>query len=140
MVQKILQIVFGTSHDREMKKIQPTVDKINQLEPAMEKLSDAELKQKSEEFRKRLKEGETVNDVLPEAFAVCREASRRVLGMRHYDVQLIGGLALHEGKISEICSFSQSSARVLGVCAKISKFNKRPKRKIKATKRFIFKR
>lgn len=102
MVQKILQKVFGTSHEREMKKMQPTVDKINQLEPAMEKLSDAELKQKSEEFRKRLKDGESVDDVLPEAFAVCREASRRVLGMRHYDVQLIGGIVLNRGSIAEM--------------------------------------
>jgi preprotein translocase subunit SecA len=102
MVQKILAKIFGTSHDREMKRIQPTVDKINQLESQMQKLSDDQLKAKTEEFKARLKNGETVDQILPEAFAVCREASTRVLGMRHYDVQLIGGMVLNRGSIAEM--------------------------------------
>lgn len=102
MVQKILSKVFGTSHEREMKKIQPTVDKINQLEASMKNLSDDQLKAKTEEFKKRFKDGETINDLLPEAFAVCREASLRILGMRHYDVQLIGGFILNRGSIAEM--------------------------------------
>lgn len=102
MVQKILSKIFGTSHDREMKKIQPIVDKINALEPAIKELTDTELKAKTEEFKKRFGSGETVHDLLPEAFAVCREASLRVLGMRHYDVQLIGGFVLNRGSIAEM--------------------------------------
>jgi preprotein translocase subunit SecA len=102
MVQKILAKIFGTSHDREMKRIQPTVDKINQLEAQMQKLSDDQLKAKTEEFKSRLNKGETVEQILPEAFAVCREASVRSLGMRHYDVQLIGGMVLNRGSISEM--------------------------------------
>lgn len=102
MVQKILAKVFGTSHDREMKRIQPLVDKINQLEPALQSLTDEQLKNKTLEFQNRYKNGETTESLLPEAFAVCREASRRVLGMRHYDVQLIGGVVLHRGSIAEM--------------------------------------
>lgn len=102
MVQKILSKIFGTSHEREMKRIQPTVDKINAMESSMKSLSDDQLKAKTEEFKKRLTNGETVHDILPEAFAVCREASRRVLGMRHYDVQLIGGFVLNRGSIAEM--------------------------------------
>lgn len=102
MVQKILSKIFGTSHDREMKRIQPIVDKINQLEPAMKNLSDEQLKAKTLEFKNRYKNGETVQDLLYEAFAVCREASVRTLGMRHYDVQLIGGFVLHRGSIAEM--------------------------------------
>jgi preprotein translocase subunit SecA len=102
MMQKILGKIFGTSHQREMKKIQPIVDQINRLEPEIQKLSDEELKLKSKEFQERLKKNESVNDILPEAFAVCREASKRVLGMRHYDVQLIGGIVLNRGSIAEM--------------------------------------
>ncbi|AFX99975.1 preprotein translocase subunit SecA [Bdellovibrio bacteriovorus str. Tiberius] len=94
--------MFGTKHDREMKKIQPTVDRINALEPQMAALTDDQLKAKTPEFQERLKKGETVHDILPEAFAVCREASKRVLGMRHYDVQLIGGYVLNRGNIAEM--------------------------------------
>ena len=94
-MQKLLAKIFGTSHQREMKKIQPIVDQINRLEPEMQNLSDEQLKNKSKDFQERLKKGESVNDILPEAFAVCREASKRVLGMRHYDVQLIGGIVLN---------------------------------------------
>ncbi len=102
MLQKVLTKVFGTQHDREMKKIQPLVDKINGLEESFKSLSDDQLKNKTIEFKERLKNGETTDDLLPEAFAVCREASQRVLGMRHYDVQLIGGIVLHQGRISEM--------------------------------------
>ena len=102
MIQKILSKVFGTSHDREMKKIQPVVDQINKLEPGMQALSDDQLKAKTEEFKKRLQGNEKVDDILVEAFAVCREASKRVLGMRHYDVQLIGGYVLNRGSIAEM--------------------------------------
>ncbi|WP_415061300.1 preprotein translocase subunit SecA [Bdellovibrio sp.] len=102
MVTQILTKIFGTKHDREMKKIQPLVDRINSLEPKMAALTDDQLKAKTPEFQERLKKGETVDDILPEAFAVCREASKRVLGMRHYDVQLIGGIVLNRGNIAEM--------------------------------------
>ena len=102
MIQKILSSMFGTKHERDMKKLQPTIEKINSFEPALQALSDDALKAKTPEFKDRLTKGETLDDILPEAFAVCREASRRVLGMRHYDVQLIGGLTLHRGGISEM--------------------------------------
>jgi preprotein translocase subunit SecA len=94
--------VFGTAHEREMKRLQPTVNKINALEPAMMALSDEQLQAKTPEFKQRLANGETLDALLPEAFAVCREASRRILGMRHYDVQLIGGMVLHSGRIAEM--------------------------------------
>lgn len=102
MVQKILAKIFGTSHEREMKRIQPLVDQINQLESQMKSLSDDQLKAKTTEFQNRYKNGESTDSFLAEAFAVCREASRRVLGMRHYDVQLIGGIVLHRGSIAEM--------------------------------------
>jgi len=102
MIQKILSKIFGTSHEREMKKIQPVVDQINKLEPQMQALSDIQLKAKTDEFKKRLQNGEKVDDILVEAFAVCREASKRALGMRHYDVQLIGGYVLNRGGIAEM--------------------------------------
>ena len=85
-----------------MKRIQPIVDQINKLEPEMKKLSDDELKAKTPEFRSRLAKGETLEQILPEAFAACREASIRTLGMRHYDVQLIGGIILNRGSIAEM--------------------------------------
>lgn len=102
MITQVLTKIFGTKHDREMKRLQPIVDKINALEPAMKALSDDQLKAKTPEFKARLAKGETLEDILPEAFAVCREASQRVLGMRHYDVQLIGGIVLHRGAIAEM--------------------------------------
>ncbi len=102
MVQKILSKIFGTKHEREMKKIQPLVEEINKLEPEIQKLSDVQLQAKTPELKKKLADGATVFDVLPEAFAVCREASKRVLGMRHYDVQLIGGVVLNRGSIAEM--------------------------------------
>jgi preprotein translocase subunit SecA len=102
MITQVLTKMFGTKHDREMKKLQPLVDKINSLEPQMVALTDEQLKAKTPEFQARLQKGETVDDILPEAFAVCREASKRVLGMRHYDVQLIGGIVLNRGSIAEM--------------------------------------
>jgi preprotein translocase subunit SecA len=102
MIQAVLKKIFGTKHEREMKSIRPVVDKINAMEDAMKALSDEQLKAKTPEFQQRLKNGETVDAILPEAFAVCREASRRVLGMRHYDVQLIGGYVLNRGSIAEM--------------------------------------
>jgi preprotein translocase subunit SecA len=102
MINKVLGKIFGTAHEREMKRLQPIVDRINGLEPRMKALSDEQLKAKTVEFRERLAKGETLDDLLPEAFAACREASIRVLGMRHYDVQLIGGMVLHRGSIAEM--------------------------------------
>jgi preprotein translocase subunit SecA len=102
MIQAVLKKIFGTKHEREMKSIRPVVDKINAMEDAMKALSDEQLKAKTPEFQQRLKNGETVDAILPEAFAVCREASLRVLGMRHYDVQLIGGYVLNRGSIAEM--------------------------------------
>ena len=94
--------LFGSSNDREIKKLQPNVEAINALEPEMEALSDDQLKAKTDEFRKQLEEGKTVDDLLVPAFAVVREASKRTLGMRHFDVQLIGGMILHYGDIAEM--------------------------------------
>lgn len=94
--------IFGTKNERELKRMRKSVDAINALEPVISSLTDEELKQKSTEFRQRFQGGETLDRLLPEAFAVCREAGKRVLGMRHYDVQLIGGMTLHEGRIAEM--------------------------------------
>jgi len=94
--------IFKTYSEKEVKKIRPLVDQINSLEEAISKLSDQELREKTPYFKKQLKEGKTLDDILPEAFAVTREASKRVLGMRHFDVQLIGGIILHQGRIAEM--------------------------------------
>jgi len=102
MIGTVLKKIFGTRNDREIKRIRPYVEKINALEPAMSRLSDENLAAKTAELKKRLDQGETLDDILPEAFAVVREASKRILGMRHFDVQLIGGIVLHEGKIAEM--------------------------------------
>jgi preprotein translocase subunit SecA len=102
MINTLLAKVFGTAAEREIKKLRPALAQINSLEPAMQALSDEELAAKTVEFRQRHEQGETLDDLLPEAFAVCREGGRRVLGMRHYDVQLIGGMVLHAGKIAEM--------------------------------------
>ena len=102
MIPKILTQIFGSRNERLLKTYRRTVDKINALEPQFEALSDAELQARTESFKQRLATGETLDDVLPEAFATVREASKRVLKMRHFDVQLIGGLAMHEGKIAEM--------------------------------------
>ena len=102
MIDTILSKIFGTQHEREIKKIMPLVAAINALEPAMESLSDNELAAKTLEFKERVAEGASLDDILPEAFAVCREGGRRAIGMRHYDVQLIGGIVLHRGNIAEM--------------------------------------
>ncbi len=102
MIGNLLQKVFGTRHDREVKKLRPLVAKINALEPEIQALSDAELQAKTPEFKQRIEKGESLDSLLPEAFAVVREAGKRVLNMRHYDVQLIGGMVLHQGKIAEM--------------------------------------
>ncbi len=98
----LFESVFGTHSSRELKKINPTVAKINELEPEFKALSDEELRGKTDIFKKRLADGETLDDILPEAFATVREASRRVLGMRHFDCQLVGGIVLHQGRIAEM--------------------------------------
>ncbi len=102
MMLNLLQKIIGTKNDRDLKKIQPIVEKINAFEGSLEALNDEQLQQKTSEFRQRLSSGESLDDLLPEAFAVVREASKRVLGMRHFDVQLIGGIVLHSGKIAEM--------------------------------------
>ena len=102
MLEGLIKKIFGDPNEKELKNIRPIVDKINALEPDMERMSDANLQAKTSEFKLRLQKGETLDDILPEAFAVVREASKRVTGMRHFDVQLIGGVVLHRGKISEM--------------------------------------
>ncbi|GBE04187.1 MAG TPA: preprotein translocase subunit SecA [Nitrospirae bacterium] len=99
---KYITKLIGSKNDREIKQLWSSIEKIDSLEPSILSLSDTELKAKTAEFRKRIKDGEDLDDILPEAFAVVRETSRRTLGMRHFNVQLIGGIALHQGKISEM--------------------------------------
>ena len=102
MFGKILRSIFGSKNDRELKRMGKQVKLINELEPTFVKLTDEELKAKTAEFKKRHQDGESLNALLPEAFAAAREASKRVMGMRHFDVQLIGGMTLHEGCIAEM--------------------------------------
>ncbi|MBV8383716.1 MAG: preprotein translocase subunit SecA, partial [Planctomycetaceae bacterium] len=94
--------LFGSSNERQVRRMRITVARINELEPAMQALSDDALRAKTDELRQRLAQGETLDDLLPEAFAACREAGRRFLKMRHYDVQLMGGMVLHGGNIAEM--------------------------------------
>ncbi len=102
MLQALVRKIFGSKNDRELKKIWPTVDLINNFETKIQALSDSDLPRQTERLRDRLQKGETLEDLLPEAFATVREAGRRVLGMRHFDVQMIGGIVLHQGKIAEM--------------------------------------
>ena len=102
MMASLIGGIFGTKNDRELKRMRKIVEKINALEPTISALSDADLSAKTEEFKQRYKKGASLDQLMPEAFAVCREAGKRVMGMRHYDVQLIGGITLHEGKIAEM--------------------------------------
>src|SRR5215470_7760616 len=104
MIGIVFRKVFGTKHERDVKRMRPVVAAINALEPAMQALSDAELRGRTDEFRKRLADGEDVEALLPEAFATCREAARRTVKMRHFDVQLMGGMVLHQGKIAEMAT------------------------------------
>ncbi len=102
MLTQLLNLVFGSKNDREIKALMPIVQRINSLEPSLTPLSDQALADKTQEFKKRLSAGETLDDILPEAFSVCRQMSRRKLNMRHFDVQLIGGMILHKGRIAEM--------------------------------------
>lgn len=102
MLAGLIGGIFGTKNERELKRMRKIVEKINALEPTIAALSDAELSAKTQEFKDRYQTGVSLDDLLPEAFAVCREAGKRIMGMRHYDVQLIGGITLHEGKIAEM--------------------------------------
>ncbi|MBU1168650.1 MAG: preprotein translocase subunit SecA, partial [Proteobacteria bacterium] len=102
MSLNVLKKIFGNKNDRILKKIQPLVDEINSFEAQIKNMSDDQLKQQTDLFKKRLKEGATIDDILPEAFATVRETSLRVLKMRHFDCQLIGGIVLHYGNISEM--------------------------------------
>ena len=99
---KLAKKIFGDDNARALKSFDARVEAINALEGDFEKLSDSDLQAKTDEFRKRFKGGESLDDLLPEAFATVREAARRTLGQRHYDVQMVGGMVLHEGKISEM--------------------------------------
>ena len=101
-VDKALKLIIGSKNERELKKIQPRVAAISALEPEISPLTDGQLRAKTSEFRQRLEQGAPLDDLLHEAFAVVREAGRRVLNMRHFDVQLIGGMVLHQGKIAEM--------------------------------------
>lgn len=99
---KLIEKIFGSYSKREINKILPTIDKIEKIEEGLKDLTDEDLKNKTEKFKNRLKNGETLEDILPEAFATVAEASSRVLGMRHFRVQLIGGMILHQGRIAEM--------------------------------------
>ena len=98
----IFKKIFGTKNDRELRRLEPILRRINELEPSLQALSDTELRVKTDEYRTRHQNGESLDSLLPEAFATVREASRRVLNKRHFDVQLLGGMVLHEGKIAEM--------------------------------------
>lgn len=102
MITQIITKIIGTKNERELKKLKPVVERINALEPEIQKLSDEALARKTIEFKEKLSRGATLDELLPEAFAVVREASRRILGLRHFDVQLMGGIVLHQGKIAEM--------------------------------------
>src|SRR5690606_10774622 len=102
MIGKLIKAIFGSKNEREIKRMSKAVGAINALEPQMQALSDEQLREKTQEFRDRLEKGETLDQLLPEAFAVVREAGKRVMNMRHFDVQMIGGMALHSGKIAEM--------------------------------------
>ena len=99
---KIIDKIFGTHSQREIKRIMPIVNKVEELRPKMQALTDEELKGKTKEFKDRLKAGETLDDLMPEAYAVVREAAKSVLNMEHYPVQIMGGIILHQGRIAEM--------------------------------------
>ena len=116
MIGSLARKLFGSANDRYVKRQYKIVEKINSLEPEISKLNDAELKGKTDEFRNRIKQGETLDELLPEAFAVVREAAKRTLGQRHYDVQLIGGYFLHNGHIAEMLSAPACGQRIPALC------------------------
>ena len=101
MLNRFLTSIFGSRNERVLRQLGKVVNQINALEPKFQALTDAELRAKTDEFRDRLKNGAKLDSLIPEAFATVREASQRVLGLRHYDVQLIGGMVLHNGKIAD---------------------------------------
>src|SRR4030042_869759 len=100
MFGSLIKKIVGSKNERELKRIRPIVQKINDVEPAPRPLSDEQLRARTTEFKERIERGQSLDEILPEAFAVVREAGRRTLGERHFDVQLIGGIVLHEGKIA----------------------------------------
>src|SRR5580692_5989936 len=102
MISSLLAKIFGTANERLVRGLRPLIGRINEFEPKLQTLSDFELGAKTVEFREQLAQGRSLEDIVPEAFAVVREAARRTLGQRHYDVQLMGGLVLHQGMISEM--------------------------------------
>src|SRR5262245_19121062 len=102
MLEGLLRKFTGSRNEREIKKMQPIIEAVNALEPRISALSDSELQAKTGEFKQRIQNGSHLDDILPEAFAVTREAGKRILNMRHFDVQLIGGVALHQGRIAEM--------------------------------------
>ena len=102
MLSKLVKSLFGSSNDRELRKMQKTVDGINQCEADLQALSDEQLQDKTAEYKSRVDLGESLDEILPEAFATVRETAKRVLDMRHFDVQMIGGIVLHQGKITEM--------------------------------------
>ena len=104
MIGSLITKIVGSKNERELKRIKPMVQRINELEVKVNPLSDDELRAKTSEFRERIERGESLDEILPEAFAVVREAAKRTLGERHFDVQLIGGIVLHEGKIAEMAT------------------------------------
>ena len=106
----VVEKIFGTHSQRELKRIEGLVDKIESLRPSMMQLTDAQLRDKTKEYKERLAAGETLDDLLPEAFATVREAAKRVLNMEHFRVQLMGGIILHQGRIAEDIGDSQKGA------------------------------
>src|SRR4051812_26595515 len=102
MLNDVAKKIFGSRNEREIKRVGPIVARINELESSVQKLSQEQLVAKTMEFKDQVSKGATLNDILPEAFAVCRETAKRVLNMRHFDVQLIGGIFLHEGRVAEM--------------------------------------
>lgn len=104
MLASILRTLFGTKHERDIKRMRPVAEASNALEPSLQPLSDQDLQARTDELKRRLADGEELDDLLPEAFAVCREVARRSVGMRHFDVQLLGGVVLHEGRIAEMAT------------------------------------
>src|SRR5512139_958398 len=104
MFGSLIKKIVGSKNERELRKIQPLIDQINQREAEVSPLSDDQLRAKTGQFKERIEKGESLEEILPEAFAVVRETAKRTLGERHYDVQLIGGIVLHEGKISEMAT------------------------------------
>ena len=104
MFKGLLTKIVGDANERELNRLRPIVERINALEPEFERLPDQELRGKTQEFIRRLQAGETLDDILVEAFAAVREASKRTIGLRHFDVQLMGGIVLHEGKVAEMAT------------------------------------